>query len=156
MSAGRATELEKSDSRRWFLQCPSCGSESIAQWQNVSYKDRRYPVYVTPCCGAALEGIQFRQAVAAGRWKSTKEPMVEGTVGFHLDCFLSPFETLRTVTRAWQRASSHSKQTGSAAEIISFQCGRLCLPYRPTNAGGVTPEAIRDACREDYNPRHHP
>ena len=32
------TELEKSDSRRWFLRCPSCGRENIAQWANVQYR----------------------------------------------------------------------------------------------------------------------
>ena len=29
------------------------------------FKGRRYPIYVMPCCGAALEGIPFRHA----RWR---------------------------------------------------------------------------------------
>ena len=51
------TELEKSDSRRWFLRCPSCGRENIAQWANVQYKNRRAPIYVMPCCGGALDRV---------------------------------------------------------------------------------------------------
>ena len=145
-------ELEKSDSRHWFLKCPSCRNSSIAAWQNVRFKDRRYPVYVMPCCAASLEGVPFRRAVQAGRWRPTKEPMVSGIVGYHLDAFTSPFETLRTITRQWRRADAHRKQTGSLAEVISFQTGRLALPYKPEATQGVTPEALRTSCRESYDP----
>ena len=78
--------------------------------------------------------------------------MVPGTAGFHLDAFTSPFEHLRTIVRQWKRADAHRKQTGSMAEVISFQTGRLALPYKPEAAQGVTPEALRTSCREDYDP----
>ena len=71
--------------------------------------------------------------------------------GFHLDAFLSPFESLRTIVRQWKRADAHRKQTGSMAEVISFQTGRLAIPYKPEAAQGVTPEALRTSCREDYD-----
>ncbi len=145
------TELDKSDSRRWFLKCPECGQANIADWRNVNYKARRYPFYAMPCCGSALEGIPFRRAVQAGTWKPTKEPMVPATRGFHLDAFTSPFESLRTIVRQWKRADAHRKQTGSMAEVISFQTGRLAVPYKPEAAQGVTPEALRSSCREDYD-----
>ncbi len=147
-----STELEKSDSRRWFLKCPHCGRENIPDWRNVSYKGLTFPHYVLPCCGATLGNTKFRRAVAAGRWKATKQEMVPGTRGYHLDAFTSPFESLRTIVRQWQRADAHRKQTSSMAEVISFQTGRLAIPYQPEAAQGVTPEAIRASCREDYNP----
>ena len=78
--------------------------------------------------------------------------MVPGTRGYHLDAFTSPFESLRTIVRQWKRADAHRKQTGSMAEVISFQTGRLALPYKPQAAQGVTPEALRSSCREDYDP----
>ena len=131
---------------------PECGQENVAAWQNVNYKARRYPVYTMPCCGSALEGIPFRRAVEMGTWKPTKDAMVPGTRGYHLDAFTSPFETLRTITRQWKRADAHRKQTGSHAEVISFQTGRLALCYKPEAAQGVTPEALRSSCREDYDP----
>ena len=145
-------ELDKSDSRRWFLKCPECGNENVPNWKNVNYKARRYPVYITPCCGSALEGIPFRRAIQAGTWKPTKNTMVPGIRGYHLDSFASPFESLRTITRQWQRADAHRKQTGSMAEVISFQTGRLAIPYKPEAAQGVTPELLRSSCREDYDP----
>ena len=145
-------ELEKSDSHRWFLRCQECGQENVADWRNVNYKARRYPFYTMPCCGSPLEGVPFRRAVQAGRWKATKEPMVPGTRGYHLDAFTSPFESLRTIVRQWKRADAHRKQTGSMAEVISFQTGRLALSYKPEAAQGVTPEALRTSCREDYDP----
>ncbi len=145
-------ELEKSDARRWFLHCPACDRENVADWRNVIFKGRRYPVYVMPCCGAALEGIPFRRAVAGGRWKATQAEAVPGTAGYHLDAFLSPFESLRSIVRQWKRADAHRKQTGSMAEVISFQTGRLALPYKPEAAQGVTPEGLRSSCREDYDP----
>ena len=145
-------ELDKSDARRWFLACPSCGRENIAAWQNVVYKNRRAPIYTMPCCGAELESILFRRAIAAGRWRPTKDEAVPGTRGYHLDCFLSPFESLPTIVRQWKRADAHRKQTGSMADVIAFQCGRLALPYKPEAAQGVTPEALATACREEYDP----
>ena len=147
-----STELGKSDSRRWFVRCPACDRENIADWKNVIYKGRENPVYSMPCCGAELGGVRFRHAVTAGRWKPTKAPLVPGTVGFHVDAFLSPFESLATVTRQWKRADAHRKQTGSMAEVIAFQCGRLAVPFKPTAAQGVTPEGIASSCREDYDP----
>ena len=146
------TELEKSDSRRWFLRCPSCGRENIAQWANVQYKNRRAPIYVMPCCGGALDSVRFRHAVDAGRWKPTQAEAVPGTRGFHLDALLSPFESLPTIVRQWRRADAHRKQTGSMAEVITFQCGRLALPYKPEAAQGVTPNGLATSCREDYDP----
>ena len=145
-------ELEKSDARHWFLRCHECGQENIANWANVNYKARRYPFYTMPCCGSALEGVPFRRAMHAGRWKTTKEEMVPGTRGYHLDSFLSPFESMRTIVRQWKRADAHRKQTGSMAEVISFQTGRLAIPYKPEAAQGVTPEALRTSCREVYDP----
>ena len=137
-------ELDKSDARRWFISCPSCGAENVAQWANVIYKNRKAPIYRMPCCGAGLDSIRFRHAVAAGRWRPTKDPMVPGTRGFHLDSFLSPFESLPTIVRQWKRADAHRKQTGSMAEVIAFQCGRLALPYKPEAAQGVTPGRAGD------------
>ena len=61
-------------------------------------------------------------------------------------------KSLPTIVRQWRRADAHRKQTGSMAEVIAFQCGRLALPYRPEAAQGVTPEGIRASCREDYDP----
>ena len=144
-------ELEKSDSGRWFLTCPSCARSNVAAWGNVVYKSRRHPVYSMPCCGAVLNSIGFRRAIAAGQWRATKTAMVEGTRGFHLDAFASPFESLRTIVRQWRRADAHRKQTGSMAEVISFQTGRLALPFKPDAAQGVTPEGLRASCREDYD-----
>ncbi len=145
-------ELEKSDSRRWFLLCPECGNENVADWRNVNYKARRYPFYTMPCCGSALQGVSFRRAVQAGRWRPTKAPLVPATRGFHMDAFTSPFESLRSIVRQWKRADVHRKQTGSLAEVISFQTGRLALPYKAGATQGVTPEALRTSCRESYDP----
>ena len=146
------TELEKSDCRRWFLSCPGCGRENIPDWRNVIYKGRRAPVYSMPCCGARLDSVRFRHAVAAGAWKPTQAEAVPGTRGYHLDAFLSPFESLPTIVRQWKRADAHRKQKGSMAEIIAFQCGRLAIPFKPDAAQGVTPEGIQASCREDYDP----
>ena len=147
-------ELDKSDARRLVSSpCPSCGRENVAAMaKRGQYKNRRAPAYVMPCCGAELDSIRFRHAVAAGRWRPTKDEAVPGTRGYHLDAFLSPFESLPTIVRQWRRADAHRKQTGSMADVIAFQCGRLALPYKPEAAQGVTPEALATSCREEYDP----
>ena len=146
------TELEKSDARYWFIPCPGCGQSSPALWSNVviAKSPSKPPTYAMPCCKASLTSTAFKRAVAAGEWRATRTAAVAATRGYHADCFLSPFETLATVTRAWQRANHHRKQTASMAEIRAFQQGRLALPFKPEPAGGVTPEHIQVTCREAY------
>ena len=93
-----------------------------------------------------------RCAVAAGRWKPTAKATVPKTRGYHLDCFSgSAFETLDTIHRAWTRATEHRKATGSLKEIIDFQMGRRALPYNPIQNNGVSPDAIMQTCRRDYD-----
>ena len=148
-----STELQKSDCRRWFLRCPACDRENVAAWENVIYKGRDNPVYTMPCCGAVLGGVRFRQGVEAGRWKATKAEMVPGTRGYHVDCFLSPFESLATIVRQWKRADATRKQTGSLSEVISFQTGRLAIPFKPAAAMGVTPRRHRRELPRRLQPR---
>ena len=151
-SCRTTTELEKSDARHWFVPCPACGQSAPVAWSNVILpKTSAAPtVYVFPCCAAEVRTVAFKRAVRAGEWRPTRKAAVAGTRGYHADCFLSPFETLATVARAWQRANHHRKQTSSMAEIRAFQQGRLALPFKPEPAGGVTPEQIDVACRESY------
>ena len=143
-------ELEKSDNRRWQLHCPECGRDTVAAWEAFRMPKGRAPFYAMPCCGAALSTAGLRRAVAAGRWQAIQTPLVVGTRGYHMDAFLSPFETLGSIERAWRRAMAHQKLTTSNAEIIDFQCSRLALPFRPESSGGVTPEGIAASCRADY------
>ena len=151
-SCRTTTELEKSDARHWFIPCPACGQSSPALWQNVIIHKAatRPPTYAMPCCRSLLTTTSFKRAVAAGEWRATRTAAVPATRGYHADCFLSPFESLATIVRAWLRANHHRKQTSSMAEVRAFQQGRLALPFKPEPAGGVTPEMIATTCREAY------
>ena len=144
-------ELAKSDARSWFVSCPGCGQSSIPQWEHVKLPKGRPPYFAMPCCGAALGSVAFKRAVRAGEWRATRDAPVPGTRGYHLDAFTSPFESLATIKRQWLRATQHQKQTGSLAEIIAFQCGRLALPYKALPHQGVTAEGIARSCRESYD-----
>ena len=145
-------ELGKSDARHWFVSCPACGQNTIPRWESVLIPKakRAGPRYIMPCCKASLGSVEFRRAVQAGEWRTTQTAPVPGTRGYHLDCFTSPFESLPTIVRTWKRADKHRKQTGSLADVIAFQCGRLALPYRAEPAQGVTPELIARTCRASY------
>ena len=146
-------EFEKSDARQWFMVCPECKRETVAAWQAFRYKNRAAAAYVMPCCAVELNTRALAGAVEAGRWKRTAVAKVPRTRGYHLDCFSgSAFETLETIKRSWLRAVEHRKQTGSMAEIIAFQTGRLARPYNPQLEQGVSPEAIQTHCREPYDP----
>ena len=145
-------EFEKSDARQWFMACPKCGRATVAAWEAFRYKNRARAAYVMPCCAVELDTRGLAGAVAQGAWRRTAHARVPRTRGYHLDAFSgSAFETLETIRRAWLRASEHRKQTGSMAEIIAFQTGRLARPYNPQLENGVTPDAIRTHCRENYN-----
>ena len=148
-----STELGKSDARHWFIHCPACAQSTIPRWESVSIPkaQRAGPRYLMPCCGASLGSVEFRRAVQSGEWRATQTAPVPGTRGYHLDAFTSPFESLATICRTWTRADRHRKQTGSLADVIAFQTGRLALPYRAEPAQGVTPELIGRTCREAYD-----
>ena len=124
-SCRTTTELEKSDARHWFIPCPACGQSAPAAWSNVIYPKTAAgsPSYAMPCCKAMLGSQAFKRAVGAGQWRSTRTAAVPATRGYHADCFLSPFETLATIVRAWKRANHHRKQTSSMAEVRAFQQG---------------------------------
>ena len=145
-------ELDKSDRRYWFASCPACGQRTPVEWKNVQLpKDgKKAPTYGWPCCGSIVSSRSFKAAVNAGEWRPTRAAAVAGTVGFHIDCFASPFETLPTIARMWQRAVVHRKTTGSYAEIRAFQMGRLALPFKPDPHQGVTAERLDTTCRADY------
>ena len=145
-------EFEKSDARQWFMACPKCKRATVAAWEAFRYKNRPRAAYVMPCCTVELDTKALSLAVKAGAWKRTAHAKVPRTRGYHLDAFSgSAFETLETIKRTWLHASEHRKQTGSMAEIIAFQTGRLARPYNSQLESGVTPDAIRTHCRQDYD-----
>lgn len=148
-----SAELAKSDHRRWFLPCPSCGQRHVAQWESVRWKGRKSPVYITPCCKSELDSRALAAAVNRGEWRVTAKPTVPRTRGYSLSALDgSPFESLATLHRAWTRATEHRKTTGSISEQMAFVQGRLARVWDPQGDSGVTPDKVMAHCRADYDP----
>ena len=86
----------------------------------------------------ALEQVTIRGSVQSGKTATLIAAGLGHSAAGRSVLFYEPDHT------------KHHKQTGSLADVIAFQCGRLALPYRAEPAQGVTPELIARACREGY------
>lgn len=86
-------EFEKSDQRRYFVECPHCHEYQHMLWQQVKWPDGKPYEAMYHCieCGAAWNDVQRRMAVKNGEWRVTNP---EGhIVGFHLNELYSPWST---------------------------------------------------------------
>jgi len=114
----RLKELwEDSDQRRFFVACRACGHEQHLRWEQVKFKDadgRSDPAcarYECEACSAAWSDEQRWRAVAAGKWRATRES-ASGVAGFHLNALYAPWEhrRLRHIVRQWLRAQGNKEK----------------------------------------------
>jgi phage terminase large subunit GpA-like protein len=98
-------EWERSDQRKFFVPCPTCGSRQTIRWENVRWDrgDAREHLahtahYVCEGSGCVWTDVDRWRAVSSGEWRATAkgEP---GIVGFHVPAFISPWVTLESVVR---------------------------------------------------------
>jgi len=80
---------ERSDQRKWFILCPSCGAEQLIRRGNIRWPEGKPEEARWFCesCGDPHTDEQRRQAVKAGRWKPTAP--FTGTRGYWLNGFNS-------------------------------------------------------------------
>lgn len=101
------TLFKRSDQRRYFVPCSSCGRMDWISWSDPKHfhvvfeaKDPSTARLQCPDeehggCGAQLTEAQRRSMIAAGEWRRTAVAKETGLVGFHMPAMLS---TLGIVT----------------------------------------------------------
>jgi phage terminase large subunit GpA-like protein len=90
------TLFQRSDQRRYHVECPGCGRWDWIAWNDdkhfrVSFQDRDPDTarLECPACHLSLYEPERRQMIAGGEWRPTATPQEAGLVGFHLPAMLS-------------------------------------------------------------------
>jgi len=101
------TMYKRSDQRRYFVACPSCGRQDWITWKDpkhfrVVFDEKAASSARIECpdaehggCGAHLTEPMRRAMVAGGVWRPTVPAKEAGLIGFHLPAMVS---TLGAVT----------------------------------------------------------
>lgn len=136
LKKGRIDTLyERSDKRRWFVRCPTCGREDFITWSDaahvrVTWENRDPQTARLACpseehggCGAIHTEWTRRQMVAGGRWVSTTTAKEPGLIGFHLHSMLSTLGsvTLEKLAAQWFAANDEGRE--SLKSFINTQLG---------------------------------
>jgi len=84
-------EYERSDQRRFYVPCPSCGGMQWLQWRNVKWENNDPTTVTYQCehCSERFSEIHKGRMLAAGEWRATA-PGDGKTAGFHLSGLYSP------------------------------------------------------------------
>lgn len=92
-------EFLKSDQRRYFLPCPSCGHFDFIRWENIRWEEGRPETAKLACvaCGELLEERHKTAMLAAGEWRPTAEGE-PGVCGYHLPAMYAPLGW-----KSWER-----------------------------------------------------
>lgn len=102
------SEYEKTDQRRYFVDCPHCQQSQWLKWEQVKWpKDLpREAVYECEYCQRQWTEGQRHKAIRNGEWQptATPQPGYEKTPGFHLSAIYSPWMTLAALAIEWMAA----------------------------------------------------
>ncbi len=141
------------DQRRWHVECPQCKSRIVLEW-NAPFDPSTYGLkfnkthpynahYVTPCCGAIIEGAQKLAVYRTGRWEATA-PGPGKYPSYHFDELSAPFST-------WEDIAAQFVAAGNdPAKLKTFWNLTLGLPFDV--AGEAPDHELLMARREDYAP----
>ncbi|MDJ0702787.1 MAG: phage terminase large subunit family protein [Leptolyngbyaceae cyanobacterium MO_188.B28] len=100
---------EKTDQRRYFVDCPHCQTEQQLEWKQVKWEtvgEHRNVWYECPHCSAHWSERDRRHAVSEGRWKPTAKPApgFERVAGFWIWAGYSLFTTLEAIVQEFYTA----------------------------------------------------
>jgi len=84
-------EYERSDQRRFYVPCPSCGGMQWLQWRNMKWENNDPTTVRYECehCSERFSEVYKGKMLAAGEWRPTA-PGDGKTAGFHLSGLYSP------------------------------------------------------------------
>lgn len=126
LKGGRIDTLyERSDQRKFFVECPQCGRWDYFTWQDekhfrVVFDDRDPETARIECpsdeyggCGAHLDEADRRAMVQDGEWRPTAAAKESGLVGFHLPAMLSTIgaRTLQGLVERWLSAREKGRDS---------------------------------------------
>lgn len=149
--------LQKSDLRKWFCPCRSCGTFQVWTWANMKWDDGAPETARLVCarCGAEHDEAQRRDSVRAGEWRPTQK--FTGIRGYWLNGLNTLFPAKRGfVSSLHQMAQDFlTAKHGTREMIRTWTNTFLCEPFEEDPGVEIPPEELAKR-GEDYAPDHLP
>ncbi len=119
LKGGRIDTLySRSDQRKYFVPCSSCGRQDWMAWSDpehlrVVYDGDDAETARLECpCGARIGEPERRAMIAKGEWRPTRQAEEPGLAGFHLPAMISTLGdvTLPGLVAKWLSARARGKE----------------------------------------------
>lgn len=132
-------EYERSDQRRFYVPCPSCGAMEWLKWGQLKWDDRRPESVRYQCehCGERFEELHKPAMLRGGEWRATA-PSNGRTAGFHLSGLYSPLGWC-----SWEQlVDDFLRAKGDAPALKSFVNTRLAETWEEDYAAKVSADGL--------------
>jgi len=115
-------EYEASDRRRYFVQCPHCGTMQWLRFERLRW-DKGKPETAEYACEACERGIAEHHKtamLAGGEWRATAECPDPHVVGFHISGLYSPVGWLSwaQIAREWEAVQGNDAALKAAKNTL--------------------------------------
>ena len=141
-------EYERSDQRRYFCPCPSCGAMQWLRWTQLKWEnnDPNTAKYECEKCGERFAEIHKPVMLRKGEWRATA-PSDGKTAGFQLSGLYSPLGWL-----SWaDMVDDFLRAKADAPMLKSFVNTRLAETWEEDYASKVSATGLQERC-EHYEP----
>ena len=132
-------EYERSDQRRFYVPCPSCGAMEWLKWGQLKWTDGRPETVRYQCehCSQQFEELHKPAMLRAGEWRATA-PSNGRTAGFHLSGLYSPLGWC-----SWEQlVDDFLRAKGDAPALKSFVNTRLAETWEEDYAAKVSADGL--------------
>ena len=136
-------EFERSDQRRFYVPCPSCGAMQWLKWPQLKWEknDPATAVYECEHCRERFAEIHKPAMLRQGEWRATA-PSDGKTAGFQLSGLYSPLGWL-----SWADMVDDFLRAKSDAPMLkSFVNTRLAETWEEDFASKVSADALLQRC----------
>jgi phage terminase large subunit GpA-like protein len=132
-------EYERSDQRRFYVPCPSCGGMQWLQWPRLKWDAKRPGEVRYQCehCGERFEENHKPAMLAAGEWRATA-PSDGKTAGFQLSGLYSPLGWC-----SWEQlVDDFLRAKSDAPALKAFVNTRLAETWEEDYAAAVSADGL--------------
>jgi phage terminase large subunit GpA-like protein len=142
------TEFLRSDQRKYFCPCPSCGEYQSLEWSQLKWEkdDPSTAQYECKSCGDRFSEIHKTALLRKGEWRPTSSGDGK-TAGFHLSGLYSPLGwfSWSEMVEEWLRCR------GDAPALKTFVNTRLSETWEENYVSAVSAQGLMERV-ETYKP----
>jgi phage terminase large subunit GpA-like protein len=140
-------EYLRSDQRRFYVPCPSCGAMEWLKWGQLKWDDGRPETARYQCehCGERFEELHKPAMLRRGEWRATAPAGNGRTAGFQLSGLYSPLGWC-----SWEQlVDDFLRAKGDAPALKAFVNTRLAETWEEDYAAKISSDGLMER-RLDY------